>query len=87
MSPASAADVTRHLLAWREGDGQALDRLLPLVYSELRVIAHARMRGEAPGDQTLQATALVNEAYLRLIDVQRVNLAEPDSLPGPCPRD
>jgi RNA polymerase sigma-70 factor (ECF subfamily) len=67
-----AADVTHLLLAWRQGDDQALDRLLPLVYSELRVIAHARMRGEAPGDRTLQTTALVNEAFVRLVDGARV---------------
>ncbi len=73
MSPASAADVTRHLLAWREGDGQALDRLLPLVYSELRVIAPSGCAGETPGDQTLQTTALVNEAFVRLVDGARVD--------------
>jgi RNA polymerase sigma-70 factor, ECF subfamily len=67
-----AADVTRLLLAWRQGDEAALDRLLPLVYSELRVIAHARMRAEAPGDQTLQTTELVNEAFVRLVDGARV---------------
>jgi RNA polymerase sigma factor (TIGR02999 family) len=54
------------LLAWREGDPGALDRLLPLVYSELRQLAHARLRREARG-RTLQTTALVHEAYVRLV--------------------
>jgi RNA polymerase sigma factor (TIGR02999 family) len=66
------ADVTHLLLAWREGDEHALDRLLPLVYSELRVIAHARMRAEGPNDHVLQTTALVNEAYVRLVNGARV---------------
>jgi RNA polymerase sigma factor (TIGR02999 family) len=64
--------VTGLLLAWRQGDDAALERLVPLVHDELRRIALACMRGERPG-HTLQATALVNEAYLRLIDVRRVD--------------
>jgi len=67
----SARDVTQLLLAWSEGDHAALDRLVPLVYTELRRLAHHYMRGERPG-HTLQTTALVNEAYLRLIDSSRV---------------
>jgi len=59
------------LLAWRQGDPGALDRLLPLVYSELRQLAHARLRREAPG-RTLQTTALVHEAYVRLVDGAQV---------------
>ncbi len=66
-----APDVTRLLLAWRNGDGQALDRLVPLVYSELHRLAHRQMRGERPG-HALQTTALVNEAYLCLVDSDRV---------------
>jgi len=62
----STADVTHLLLAWRQGDASALDRLLPLVYEELRRLAHAQMRGEAPGEEVLQTTALVHEAFLRL---------------------
>jgi RNA polymerase sigma-70 factor, ECF subfamily len=62
------ADVTGLLLAWRQGDGAALERLLPLVYNELHRIAHARMRDETPGHQTLQTTALVHETYLRLVE-------------------
>ena len=73
MSTAPAADVTRLLLAWGHGDGEALERLTPLVYGELRALAHRRMRAERPGDQTLQTTALVHEAYLRLVDGARVD--------------
>jgi len=66
------ADVTRLLVAWRGGDADALDRLLPLVYAELRRVAHRYMRDERP-NHPLQTTALVHEAYLRLIDVTRVD--------------
>jgi RNA polymerase sigma factor (TIGR02999 family) len=62
------SDVTRILSAIEDGDPSAADRLLPLVYGELRKLAAARMREENPG-QTLQATALVHEAYVRLVDV------------------
>ena len=58
--------VSLLLQEWREGDRKALDTLLPLVYKELRRLAHARLRNERPG-HTLQSAALVNEAYLRLI--------------------
>jgi len=60
------SDVTRILNAIERGDAQATDKLLPLVYEELRVLAAQKLSHEAPG-QTLQATALVHEAYLRLI--------------------
>jgi RNA polymerase sigma-70 factor, ECF subfamily len=66
------SQVTALLLAWRKGDESALDALVPLVYSELRRIAKRCLAGERAG-QTLQATALVNEAYLRLVGVRRVN--------------
>jgi len=59
-------DVTGLLQQWRAGNADALERLLPLVYEELRRVARARLRQEQPG-HTLQATALVHEAYLRLI--------------------
>jgi RNA polymerase sigma factor (TIGR02999 family) len=59
-------DVTALLQQWRTGDARALDQLLPLVYDELRRVAGARLRQEQPG-HTLQATALVHEAYLRLM--------------------
>jgi len=64
--PGGQADVTRLLDAWQRGDDTALERLLPLVYDELRRVARARLRSERPG-HTLQPTALVHEAYLRLI--------------------
>jgi RNA polymerase sigma-70 factor, ECF subfamily len=64
MTPASS-EVTRYLLAWREGDREALGHLMPLVYDELRRIAAGHLRRERHA-HTLQPTALVNEAYLRL---------------------
>jgi len=59
-------DVTRILNAIEQGDEKAADRLLPLVYEELRLLAAQKMAQERPG-QTLQATALVHEAYMRLV--------------------
>jgi RNA polymerase sigma factor (TIGR02999 family) len=67
-----AADVTKLLLAWNKGDRGALDLLMPIVYDELRRLARRYMRSESPG-HTLQATALVNDAYIRLVDQTRVN--------------
>jgi RNA polymerase sigma factor (TIGR02999 family) len=61
----AGSEVTRLLHAWREGNERALDSLLPLVYEELRAIASASFRGERAG-HTLQPTALVHEAYVRL---------------------
>jgi len=70
--PDQSPDVTSLLLAWRGGDEAALGRIVPLVHDELRKIARRCLRGEhAP--QSLQATALVNEAYLRLVDARLVN--------------
>jgi RNA polymerase sigma factor (TIGR02999 family) len=65
------SDVTRILSAIEQGDPQASEQLLPLVYEELRRLATARMSQENPG-QTLEATALVHEAYLRLVDREQV---------------
>ena len=65
------SDVTRILSAIEQGDPHAAEELLPLVYDELRKLAGQRMAQEAPG-QTLQATALVHETYLRLVDVNKV---------------
>jgi RNA polymerase sigma factor (TIGR02999 family) len=65
------SDVTRILSAIEQGDPQAAEQLLPLVYHELRKLAAQKLAQEKPG-QTLQATALVHEAYLRLVDVDRV---------------
>ena len=64
--------MTGLLLAWGTGDEAALERLMPIVHGELRRIARRCMAGERKG-HSLQATALVNEAYLRLVDVQHVN--------------
>ena len=64
------SEVTRILSAIEQGDPHAAEQLLPLVYDELRKLAAQRLAHEAPG-QTLQATALVHEAYLRLVDVDR----------------
>jgi len=61
------SDVTRILSQIEQGDPQAAEKLLPLVYDELRELAAARLANEKPG-QTLQATALVHEAYLRIVD-------------------
>lgn len=72
MATSPASDVTQLLLAWRQGDPDALDRLLPRVYAALRRLAHARMRAESPGGQTLQTTGLVHEAYVRLVDGTQV---------------
>jgi RNA polymerase sigma factor (TIGR02999 family) len=65
------ADVTRILSAIEQGDPSAAEQLLPLVYDELRKLAAQRLAQEKPG-QTLQATALVHEAYLRLVEVEEV---------------
>jgi RNA polymerase sigma factor (TIGR02999 family) len=64
-------DVTRILAAIEHGDPQAAGQLLPLVYDELRTLAAQRLANEKPG-QTLQATALVHDAYLRLVEVEKV---------------
>jgi RNA polymerase sigma factor (TIGR02999 family) len=71
MARHSARDVTLLLQDWCRGDRAALDRLIPLVYTELHRLAHIYMVRERPG-HTLQTSALVNEAYLRLIDADRV---------------
>ncbi len=65
------AQVTDLLLQLRAGDATALDRLLPLVYAELRRLAHSRLQGERPG-HTLGTTGLVNETYLKLVDQTRI---------------
>jgi len=71
MTDSPPQEITQLLLAWRHGDQTALDQLMPLVYQELRRLAHHFMGQERPG-HLLQTTALVNEAYLRLIDSSRV---------------
>jgi RNA polymerase sigma-70 factor, ECF subfamily len=70
--PADPAGITQLLLAWGHGDEAALSRMIPLVHRELQQIARRCMAGER-GGHSLQATALVNEAYVRLVDVQQMN--------------
>jgi RNA polymerase sigma factor (TIGR02999 family) len=72
VSQADPGEVTRLLVRWSSGEEQALAELTPLVYGELRRIASRYLRKER-SDHTLQATALVNEAYLRLVDQTRVD--------------
>jgi RNA polymerase sigma-70 factor (ECF subfamily) len=71
MTMLAAHDVTGLLIEWREGDRAALDKLTPLVYDEIRRIAHRYVQREREG-HTLQTTALVNEAYLRLAGKQKI---------------
>jgi RNA polymerase sigma factor (TIGR02999 family) len=66
------AQITRLLLAWRNGEPRALEDLMPLVHRELKRIARNFMRRQRPGN-TLQTTALVNEAFVRLVDSDKVN--------------
>lgn len=70
--PSPLSDVTGMLQAWSDGDAHALDDLLPVVYAELHRLAKSRLRRER-GDHTLQATALVNEAYVRLVGQSRIH--------------
>jgi len=65
------AGITELLIGWNQGDKGALDRLMPLVYDELRIVARHRLAAE-DSRQTLESAALVNETYLRLVDQQRV---------------
>ena len=68
---AGSPNPTDLLLAWGRGEASALDTLMPLVYQELKQLARRHMSHERPG-QTIQTTILVNEAYLRLIEVKRI---------------
>lgn len=70
--PGTPQDVTQLLAAWRQGDQSALNKLMPLVYRDLRRLAQHHFRQERK-DHTLQATALIHETYLRLIDQSQVN--------------
>jgi RNA polymerase sigma-70 factor, ECF subfamily len=71
LTPAAAPDVSGLLRAWSQGDTHALDELMPVVYRELHRLARNYMNRERAGD-SLQATALVNEAYIRLVDYKRM---------------
>jgi RNA polymerase sigma factor (TIGR02999 family) len=72
MAGTPAHDITQLLQAWSEGDERALDKLIPLVYRELHRMAQRYMVHQSPG-HTLQTTALVNEAYLRLVGAGKMN--------------
>ena len=72
MAQSSTHEVTQLLVKWSKGDTAALDELTPLIYEELRRLAHHYMSRERPG-HTLQTTALVNEAYVRLVDRKNVD--------------
>src|ERR1700723_1329178 len=72
MSSSATHQVTRLLMAWAKGNSRALEELTPLVYRELRQLAASYLRKEPPG-HTLQPTALVHEAYLRLVDQKNPN--------------
>jgi RNA polymerase sigma-70 factor, ECF subfamily len=69
--PPASGEVSQFLLAWSDGDQGALEKLTPIVYDELRRLARHYMRHERPG-HSLQTTALVNEAYVRLVDYKRM---------------
>ena len=71
MTSPSSSEVTRYLQEWNQGNQAALEKLMPLVYDELRRLARSYMQRERTG-HTLQATALVHEAFLRLIDQNAV---------------
>jgi RNA polymerase sigma factor (TIGR02999 family) len=71
----SSSEVTGLLQRWSSGDQSARDRLIPLVYQRLRDLAHQRLRG-APGDNSLNTTGLVHEAYLRLVDAPQVDVPD-----------
>jgi RNA polymerase sigma factor (TIGR02999 family) len=72
---AGKPEVTQLIADWQRGDQGAFDRLLPLVYEELRRVARARLRSERAG-HTLQTTALVHEAYVRLVDLDRMTVRD-----------
>jgi RNA polymerase sigma factor (TIGR02999 family) len=72
-APSRGHNVTELLLSWGQGDTAALDRLVPLVYDDLRRVARGHLRRERPG-HSLQATALVHEVFLRLVDADRMTV-------------
>ena len=72
MADVPSPDVTQLLAQWRNGDEAALQQLVPIVHEDLRTLARRQMAGERPG-HTLQPTALVNEAYLRLVNLKQMD--------------
>jgi len=85
VSPGTSAEITRLLKAWGRGDSAALDRLTPLVYEPLHRMARSYMRSERPG-HTLQPTALVNEAFLRLVDARDLDWTDRAHFYAVCAR-
>lgn len=83
MRTPESAEVTKLLVAWVAGDESALEQLLPVVYRELHGMARRYMAGERP-DHTLQASALVNEAYLKLVDVRQMQWQNRAQFFGVC---
>jgi RNA polymerase sigma factor (TIGR02999 family) len=83
MNGSTQNEITHLLQAWSEGQQDAPERLMPLVYEELRRLARSYMARERP-DHTLQTTALVNEAYLRLVDVTAVSFQDRAHFFGMC---
>ena len=75
MALSSSSDVTLLLRQWSEGDQEALNRLIPLIYAELRRLAHQRLRREQ-ANRSLNTTGLVHDAYLKLIDVRRARFRD-----------
>ena len=75
MIETTSADITRLLQQWSNGDSGALDRLLPLVYDRLRRLARRRLRGQG-ADRSLNTTALVHEAYLKLVDARQARFQD-----------
>jgi RNA polymerase sigma factor (TIGR02999 family) len=75
MPLSSPSDVTLLLRQWSEGDEEALNRLVPLMYAELRRLAHHRLRGE-PANRSLNTTGLVHDAYVKLVDVRRARFRD-----------
>jgi len=75
MPPPSPSDVTRLLRQWSEGDAEALNQLVPLMYAELRHLAHHRLRHE-PANRSLNTTGLVHDAYMKLMDVRHAQFRD-----------
>ncbi|MBA4159618.1 MAG: sigma-70 family RNA polymerase sigma factor [Gemmatimonadetes bacterium] len=73
--PSAASPITSLLHRWSEGDSRALDQLVPIVYDSLRLLARQRLQG-APAERSLNTTALVHEAYIRLVDVPKISLRD-----------
>lgn len=75
MEQSASSDVSRLLQRWGEGDREALDQILPILYDRLRQIARQRLRS-APGDASLNTTGLVHEAYVKLVDAPRATVRD-----------